>query len=68
MKLVAWGLGLFDRFFVHFFVSSIHVFFICLSFWLERGDLVALGVVMFALSFAAFEGISRYGKEEEESS
>ena len=61
MKLVDWGLGLFDRLFTHFFVSSIHIFFICLSLWLGRGDLAALGVVMFIVSFAAFEGVWRLG-------
>lgn len=66
MKLVEKGLELFDRYFVHFFVSCIHLFFILLSAWLERGGLVGLGVVMFLVSFAAFEWLQRLGTGKEE--
>jgi hypothetical protein len=48
-------LDIFDRYFVHIFISSLHIFFISLAAWLDRADLVLLGVVVFPLSFASFE-------------
>ena len=63
-RVVEKGLSLFDRYFVHFFVSCIHLFFIALSAWLKRGDLVVLGVVMFTVSFGAFEWLRRLAAEK----
>ena len=53
-RLVKKSLGIFDRHFVHLFVSAMHLFFICLSAWLGRYDLVSLGMVIFPVSFFAF--------------
>ena len=55
MKFKTKIMELFDRYFVHIFISSMHIFFIFLSAWLDRADLVLLGVVVFPFSFAAFE-------------
>jgi hypothetical protein len=64
MTFVEKGLELFDRYFVHLFITSIHLFFIALSAWLERGDLVGLGLVMFVVSFGAFQWLGQLGMEE----
>ncbi len=58
------ALGFFDRYFVHFFVCSMHLFFLALALWLKRGDLAALGVIMFIVSFSLFFGVSNYGSQE----
>jgi len=55
MNLMAKLMDIFDRYFVHFFVSGMHIFFIFLAAWLGRADLVMLGVVVFPFSFGAFE-------------
>jgi len=62
--IIETGLVLFDRYFVHIFVAGTHLFFICLGIWLGRWDLAVLGIVMFVLSFVAFEAVMRYGREE----
>jgi len=54
-------LEIFDKHFVHLFISAMHVFFIGLGAWLERYDLVVLGAAVFPLSFGAFEAVARYG-------
>ena len=49
----------FDRFFIHIFISGTHLFFIGLSFWLERFDLLVIGIIMFFISFIAFEIVGK---------
>ncbi len=52
-------MNVFDRYLVHLFVSGIHIFFMGLAAWLERYDLMALGALMFPLSFFAFVYVAR---------
>jgi len=63
-SIIDTGLKFFDRYFVHIFISGTHLFFLCLAAWLGRWDLAALGLVMFVLSFVAFQGVMGYGGDE----
>ena len=55
---------MFDRYFIHIFVTIFHLFFIITSVWLERFDLMLLGIVMLVISFVAFETVNRCSSEE----
>ncbi len=56
-------LDLFDKYFVHFFISCLHLFFIFMGLWLARYDLAVVGIVFLVISLFSFEYVQRYGTE-----
>lgn len=56
-------LDLFDRYFIHFFITCLHLFFIFMGLWLARYDLAFLGMVFLVISLCSFELILRYGND-----
>ena len=44
----------FDKYFIHGFIGLLHVFFIILGAWMDRWDLVIVGIIAFVISIMAF--------------